>query len=243
MDKRTLVKISFFSLALAGTTSAIARPAVTCPPVACPAEASPRDGFYLGAGVGETFNRYELATKNTVTGFNVKKHDNHNSTVGNAFLGYGYTASNSFFLGVELGTIFPRRSGTIKRPGVTFTSFSFVNRLSVQDYLTGDLLPGYRINERWLIYARAGFSYAHLSLHQDANAAASGPKFNRSDNKWGGRIGLGVNYGLTKHLGLGLDYFYTGYQKMNSRWPAFDVQFKQSTHSHYLGISLIYSFR
>lgn len=145
-----------------------------------------------------------------------------------------------FFLAGELGSYFPRRSVKVTRPGVTITPATFQDRISVQDYLTGDLLLGVRPKDCFVIYMRGGATWANLKLHQFANSSA--PSFDGSQNRAGGRIGVGINYGVTRHFGLGLDYIFTSYQNMKSTWPEFSILFTEKVKSHYIGLSGIYSF-
>lgn len=203
--------------------------------------AQERDNLYLGAGTDITFNQFSITANSTVTGFTVSKDPTSTDLIGKIFAGYGYTAKNNLYLGGELGTNFPRRSASTQRPGVSLTAFTFTDHLYVQDYLTGDILPGYRIHPDWLVYTRFGVSYAHLKLNQSANSAAGTPEFNASDNKFGGRIGLGINYAMTKHLGAALDYYYTSYQDLSATWTAFNTHFKYQPKTNFVGLSINYS--
>ena len=145
-------------------------------------------------------------------------------------------------MAAELGSYFPKRSVSVSRPGVTLTPFTFVDHLAVQDYLTGDLLLGVRPLDWCLFYLRGGGSWAHLTLDQSPNSVADTPSFHASNNKAGGRVGVGINFGCTRYFGLGLDYIFTQYQNGLSSWPEFDVQFTQKVYSHFIGISGIVSF-
>ncbi|AHE66912.1 outer membrane beta-barrel protein [Legionella oakridgensis] len=203
--------------------------------------ASSRDGLYFGAGIGAAFDQFDLTTKNIINGFTVKSPMNEKtSAVGNVFVGYGGTADSGFYLAGELGTYFPSRSATnYGRPGVFITASTFTDTMRVQDYATIDALPGYRLNEAWLLYGRAGLTYAHFELNQAATALV--PAFNSSENKWGGRIGAGLNFAFNSNLGIGLDYFYTHYPKVNTTAGAFNTSFTQQVCSNYVGISALYT--
>lgn len=204
-------------------------------------QANSRDKLYIGAGVGATFDQFDLTTRNIINGFTIKSPTNDKtSALGNVFVGYGGTSASGFYLAAELGTYFPRRSATNNnRPGVFLTTLTFTDTLRVQDYVTLDALPGYRFNETWLLYGRAGLSYANLELHQPATVAT--PTFNFSEDKLGRRIGAGLNFAANKHLGIGLDYFYTYYPQMNSVTGAFNTSFSQKTSSNYVGVSALYT--
>ena len=129
------------------------------------------------------FDDSKIKAKNTVNGFQVHKEPDESHAVGNFFLGYGHTLRDCFFLGLEGGTYFPSRRLTTTRAGVEITTANFENRLTVQDYFTGDILAGFRISCPLLIYARGGFTVAHLRLKQDANAVAGVPEFKQQRHK------------------------------------------------------------
>ncbi len=201
-----------------------------------------KNGIYLGAGGGESFNNYVFSTTNTVTNTIANTKPSNNTFLGNIFAGYGLTTDENLYFGGELGTNFPQREASTTHPGVTLTGQTFTNHVFVQDYLTGDLLPGYRMDSKLLLYARLGLSYAHLQLTQDANSAAGTPSFSSNANKIGGRVGVGASYPLTKNLGVGADYFYAAYPAFSTNWPAYNIHFEQKPHTNYFGASLIYTF-
>lgn len=207
-----------------------------------PVMATMRDNFYLGAGAGVAVDYWSLTVTDTSTGTNQITHSTGNNIIGNVFAGYGYTACNHFYLGGELGSNFPKRNTSLTRAGIISTSNSFIDHLFVQDYVTADVLPGYRFNDKLLAYGRVGATYSHLSFLQGSNSTAGSDSFSSSSNKVGGRLGVGANCSLTKHLGAGLDYFYTYYPSVTSDWGQQNLQFKEKPHTSYLGLSVIYSF-
>lgn len=205
-------------------------------------DASVRDNIYVGLGVGDSFTHFDLKGENRINSFSVKKKKENNRAFGNAFLGFGYTTCNSFYIAAEVGTYFPERSLKISRPGVVFTNFTFIDRLVVQDFLTGDILLGYRPNECFLVYVRGGASYARIKLHQFENISVGTPIFDAKKNKAGIRGGVGINYALTNNFGIGLDYVYTYYQNLRSFWSDFNMSFSVRPHTHFIAFSVIYSF-
>ncbi len=203
--------------------------------------ATSRDGFYVGLGVGASYDKFDLTTKNNATGFTVRSaSENATNVIGSAFLGYGNTAESGFYLGGELGTYLPKRSLTItNRPGVALTNLTFSDKLTVQDYVTFDVLPGFRLSENWLLYLRGGITYAHMTIYQPTQGAAT--SFSADNNRIGGRVGAGVNVGFTDNFGMSLDYFYTQYQDSSYTFPAFNTKFTQGVSSNYFGISASYT--
>ncbi|KTC84892.1 outer membrane protein [Legionella brunensis] len=202
----------------------------------------PKEKLYIGAGVGASFDKHTLTTSNTITNFAVKNTTNSSNAVGEVFLGYGYTADNSFYLGGEIGTYFPRRSTTInERLGVSFTNYTFTDNLYIQDYATLDILPGYRVNPNWLIYGRAGLTFSELSLRQPINSAAGTLAFEDSEHRVGGRFGVGLTYKVSQHFAASLDYFYSTYQKFSTNWPLYNINFNDKASSNFVGASIAYT--
>lgn len=201
--------------------------------------ANVRDGLYLGAGLGESFVANELTTTSYSSGLTVNSDGDENNTIGNLFIGYGSTSDSGFFLGGELGTNFPGR--TVNMDGIANAAFSpFVvsNRLTITDYVTLDLLPGYAINNGILLYGRAGFSYGQLRYKQVLNNSAF--SIETDNNTWGGRIGLGTTIAFSPNFGMALDYYYSAYQEMTVASPLFNMQFKSKPSANFVGISLLY---
>jgi len=200
-------------------------------------QANTREGIYAGAGVGSTFNHYDLVATNLLTGLTFSTPNSPSKTLGNVFLGYGSMLFNdNLYLAAELGSYFPRRTVIVQdRPGVTITNLLFTDELHVQDYLTIDLLPGHKINENVLIYVRAGLAISQLSI--DQFPAIGVPAFNDKETKVGGRIGTGINIAVTNHFALGFDYFYTLYKKKSSEFQQFNILFSQELHTNYVGVS------
>ncbi|KTC65147.1 Opacity protein and related surface antigens (plasmid) [Legionella adelaidensis] len=199
--------------------------------------ASSRDGVYGGIGLGGVSDSYSFRLNNLSTGGAFSKKPTEKSFLGGLFLGYGATNDLGFYLAGEIGTYLPRRSTTVNGvagiyPGIP----TFNDRLRVKDLVTFDLLPGYRFNETWLLYVRTGLSFSQLSFYQPATTV---PTIDETENKVGGRIGLGLNYALTNNVGIGLDYFYTHYQELNTN--QFGIDTNQKLSSNYLGISALYT--
>lgn len=203
-------------------------------------EADSKDRLYVGAGTGKIIDNYDHTTRHTVTGFSVNNHPKSNTAIGTIFTGYGHTFANRSYLGVELGTDFPKRSTCFNRPSVTFPDITFRNCLSIENYLSGDVLPGFRIHRNVLVYGRLGMMYSHFS-EVDENITFSTPRPAMNINQWGTRFGLGINVAITPHFSLGGDYIYTAYPTLNTTLSDFNSQFIQKTDAQYGGISLVYT--
>lgn len=201
-----------------------------------------RHGFHAGIGVGGALNRFQLTAERTTNQYTERKVDVSFSVLVNAFAGYGYTLGNRLFLGAEAGISFPKRSGEVIRQGVVFTGGSYTDHLSVQDVLSGDLLLGYRLKNRSLLYLRGGGSWSRIHIDQDATPSIPNSAFSDNGYKLGARVGLGLFYHLTDRLGISLDHVFTGYQAHTPLWKEFDLQFNQKVSSNYLLLSAIVQF-
>jgi len=203
-------------------------------------QANTRDGFYLGAGIGASIDHYDLQASNLLNGYNLDMNTDQTNTLGNVFVGMGYTTEYSLFLGGELGTNFPSHSATLPGiAGISSTYPLYKNTLQTKEYATLDVLPGYAFNPNILIYGRAGIGYAELTLKQPIIGTRHG--FNINENRWGGRVGVGANIALNNTFGIGLDYYYTQYQAMNIYSPVFNTQFKPEGNNNYFGLSVLYN--
>ncbi len=159
----------------------------------------PKEGLYAGLGVGGSFNNDALDLTATSGQLNLKK--SSDQWVGTILAGYGYTFTNSLFLGVEASTTFPHRTQNIYTRGIALPQVTFLEQYSIKDYLGLDLLPGYRVNSNVLIYGRAGLAFRDIYFNQPENNALSEAYFN-STNQVGGRFGAGIAYALNT------SYFY-----------------------------------
>lgn len=201
-----------------------------------------REGIYIGAGCGATFDSYRFTARNITTGFTVKKNLHKTHSLGTAFLGYGYTLPQCFYIAAEAGTTFPSRSVKFNRPGVSLTNFTFNNHLTIQDYVYADLLPGYRLSCDWLIYGRIGVSYAHERLVLEENPAAGVARYSFSKNRCALRLGVGLNYSISECVGVGIDYCFTDYRKQRTHIDLYTLDQIQRPQAHYVGISVIFNF-
>ncbi len=204
--------------------------------------ATNREGFYIGGGAGASQSTIDLIVKNTTNKYIIRPEpEDETDILGNVFLGYGGTNTASFYLAGELNTYLPGRKVTYQNLcGATTNLAIFNNTLEVKDYVTLDLLPGYRLDETWLVYLRAGMSYSNISTSQPA----AGPLgvMNADDNKLGGRVGLGFNFAISDNFGVGIDYIYSIYQDFNPLFNTYSTSLEISPSSQYLGLSGIFTF-
>jgi outer membrane immunogenic protein len=204
----------------------------------CSSHASSRDGIYAGLSLGGVRDSYEFAISNSVISSAVRTNLEKEHFLGGIFLGYGETNDIGFYLAGEVGTYPLHRSVFFTTSLLSSVNiYTFNQKLSVQDYLTIEALPGYRFNESLLLYGRAGLAISQFNLSQQANTGF--PLEDNSSTKLGGRIGTGVNYSLSYNLGLGLDFIHTAYQEMKTF--NYGNNYKQNLSSNYVGFNLSYT--
>ncbi len=152
-------------------------------------------------------------------------------------------ATHALYLGGELGTNFPGRSTSIAdRPGVVIADGNiYRNTLTVQDYITIDALPGYRINGNWLAYARVGAAFADFQFYQDSRSVAPSEVLSSSATRFGGRFGVGSTYAFNQYLSLSVDYFYGEYKKYSTFIPKYNIGYESTGIYNYAGMSLTYT--
>jgi opacity protein-like surface antigen len=198
----------------------------------------PKNGLYLGAGIGGNFNSDTLESISLTSMTSVSVTSDKSYTVGNLYAGYGHTFANSWFFGLEANTYFPRRTINIISPAVSPGDTNrYANQLTFHDYLAVDALPGYNINPNLLVYGRAGASFRDTTISQNQDTWSN--SYLNAYNSVGGRVGAGIAYGFTEHVGVAVDYVYTSYREWGSQWDLYLLKFNAKSHANYVGVSLV----
>jgi opacity protein-like surface antigen len=203
---------------------------------------SPRmkEGLYVGLGVGGTMYHDTITVSNTNTLYQISKSFNTTDAQASIFAGVGKTFRDKFYLGVEANSYFPNHCILwSKRPGVTVTNLTYETYFLIQDYVNLDLLPGYRIFPKWLIYGRAGISFSNITENQEAISTV--PPSNDTNSRIGGRFGAGIAYEMTEHFGAGLDYYYSYYPRSTHNFYGRNTGYQLDSYSNYVGFSLFYT--
>lgn len=181
------------------------------------------DGFYFGLGVGGELGQNDIdanvvdLTDPDATPLAFTNATNSSSIVGSAFLGFGKTFQNRYYLGLEaVGDL-----SSLKRT-VNFAIEQVRVRPSNWD-VGFDLRPGVLVTPCTLMYARAGVGIRQIK--SNFNVFASSPSSNQASlinvlntNKTeaGFRLGLGFEQMVTHNVSLGMDYVFTQYGKASS---------------------------
>lgn len=202
----------------------------------------PKEGVYLGAGIGASFNDYQLQSTDVINNNSNTLTSDDTSALGNVFLGYGHTFNNVWYLGGEANIYFPNQTVNFNnRPSVNDPAFHFNDQFSVDDNITVDLLPGYRVTPTDLLYARVGMDFRDVTMNQQATINPGTESFSNSANQIGERFGVGLTHALSEHFAASVDYFYTYFPRFGSYWTDETIQFDMTSHSNYVGLSLAYT--
>jgi hypothetical protein len=204
----------------------------------------PKENFYAGVGVGGSFNKDQLLVTGLDTNRTTSSTQNTNRWQGNVFIGYGHTFDNCWFLGVEANTYFPNYSTNINTIGVSspvvYNTYSSTH-LKYNDYLGLDFLPGYRVNNENLIYARLGMGFRDYYLSQN-NTSLNDKAHYYDSQVVGGRFGAGITHAWTNHLAVSVDYFYSYFPTWTTPvWQTFNIQKSGKSSANYIGVSLVYT--
>lgn len=184
--------------------------------VASSAFADLGNGPYLGIGGDWTRTNFDFKLFNPLNNVTVTTSPSKDNFLGHGFLGYGSTFNSNYYLGLELGTYFPTIKGSTTRPGTVFADQVFTNNFQLKNLFTADFTPGVKFCNNILLYGRVGYSYAKAELDQSPTGTL--PGFPSQDKNLSGvRLGASLDYPLTCHFSVGIDYIYTYFQKHTSK--------------------------
>lgn len=202
-----------------------------------------KESFYAGVGFGGSFHSDVQEDIYSPTQNSQMVSVNSGQVVGNLFMGYGHTWMDKYFLGIEANNYFPGHGVNYSMPGVSPGGMGNVynDEFLFKDYLGLDLLPGFRFEPNTLVYGRAGLSFREIGLNQNATLNPSSNGFYADGHSIGGRFGVGVVYGLSREIGVAVDYFYTYFPTWGAYWSDYSIQREMTSHQNYIGISLVYT--
>lgn len=203
------------------------------------AQSALADGLYVGAAVMEALPHSTFLIYSPSQNDIFKQTVSNGNLLGNLFVGYGYSFQNKLYLGTELSGSLGKISSVIKdRKGVLYLDKLFTNNMSETDYVALDLTPGYKINDKWLVYSRLGLVDGKLSISQNDVAGVTG--FNNSINKIGYRFGIGIDYAIS-NISLGADYIYSFYNTFNTTSPRNTI-YTYTPRNNMFGLHVSYNF-
>lgn len=173
-----------------------------CPPP----EPGLMGGFYVGGELGydmwrvrENFNSAGVASANptlSATGI-----------VGDLFLGYGQYWSNYYYLGAEVLGGYSNASSSWSANSAVPTTYT--NKFNAYGDWGIAVLPGIKLNNATLLYARLGYNWDRLKASE--SATAPGYAASASTTKWSGGFayGLGLETLVSGNWSMRTEYSHT----------------------------------
>ena len=195
-----LVSAAIFAVAL-GTASAADLPVRAY--TKAPALAAPYDwsGFYVGANAGYASSRFNwFFTDDPTAPGPAGDEGTHRSTgaIVGGQIGYNWQMA-SWVFGVEAQGNWANLSG--QSASLFFPGFINRSRVDAFGFFTGRV--GYAWNNT-LLYAKGGAVISHNTFDYFGAAPGTAP----TDNRWGGVVGAGVEYGFAPNWSLGVEYLH-----------------------------------
>lgn len=188
-----------------------------------------RDGIYVGAALGyDSFRTRQSVSEIDILG----NADNANPPIstrgvnGSLFAGYGQYY-RWFYIA---GEILARYSGA----DTTYSINAYNSTLSVHSTFGVDILPGVKLNDSSLLYARVGYSRTDFKLSESGVVGGGA-----SESNWGNGVdlGLGLETAMWREWSLRGEYVYTYYGSLNSQ---LGTRYSPSNSEFNLGV--IYHF-
>jgi outer membrane immunogenic protein len=158
-------------------------------------------GFYIGGngGWGSSHKCWDFTTPAGVFVAAEGCHDATGGTVGGQ-IGYRWQASNWVF-GVEAQGNWADFNG--RNVSVAFPIFINDTRIDAFGMFTGQV--GYAFNNA-LIYLKGGAAVVSDRYRNFAVATGSQVSFNVDDTRWGGVVGVGLEYGFAPNWSAAIEY-------------------------------------
>lgn len=188
-----------------------------------------KDGIYLGGGLG--YDSYRLRQAIDVIGSNgtpivATPAITANGLLGNVFFGYGQYF-NWFYFG---GEVFVKYS----RTGSGFGLNVYDSDVSIRTSLGVSLLPGIKVTDTSLIYARVGYDRTRFKVNESGTLLGSD-----SRREWANGIdlGLGIETAIYRNFSLRGEYTYTSDSEFDT---PFETSYSPSNNEFSIG--LVYHF-
>lgn len=200
---------------------------------ACPPPPALMGGFYVGGQVG--YDNYRVRQRfYDIDGDYVSNPLNANGWVGGLFLGYGQYFTN-FYLGGEAFGNYSGADGTITVADATLGTTKFKSQARGSWGLA--LLPGVKLSDTLLLYARGGYTWANLKGSVSVNSVNVGSK---SNNRGGWAYGLGMESLIWDAWSLRGEFTHTDFgnhSKSNNgatvKFSSYDNQFMLGAVYHF----------
>jgi outer membrane immunogenic protein len=195
-----------------------------------------KDGFYVGVAGG--YDSYRVRRSASFTSnsyaFSSNPTANANGLTAGLFAGVG-KYFDKMYLGGEVtantSNVNQTQNSTTSAIGV---DTSYINRTKVGATYSVDLIPGIKVNDSSLVYARVGFARANIKNTE--TAIVNGANSTDRNNKWqsGMKYGIGVETALNPNLSLRGEFNHAEY---NSYKTGFGTKVSPSNNQFLLGLS------
>lgn len=231
-------------------------------PPPCPPVMMLRDGFYVGVGVGyDSYRIHQTTSADDVDPVNNTIFDtstlsmNHSATgwMGGLFAGYG-RYFDWFYLGAELNANTSDAETTFTTStNITNPASSYYVKMKARTSYGIALLPGIKVNDSSLLYARLGYLRSNFKVTEtytnpyDANTAIT-----QSSSDWrnGFNYGVGIETYVAENVSVRGEFTHTQFNSTsvsqgitsadNTVRLASNSKFKPSNNEYML--SLLYHF-
>lgn len=188
------------------------------------------EGFYLGIGGGYSWYSVQRNVRATILGgllFREKIFVNPDGFLGSIFVGYGHSIKERGYLGAEL---FSHLTGANEKISTaifhSLGEFTYHTKTSTDFNYGVSLLPGYKVNDRSLIYLRLGFVRARFKEKEKESLldAPNGEPFLQStfDHYANGfSYGFGFEEAVYWSLSLRAEVTHISYQSFWNTYSSF----------------------
>jgi opacity protein-like surface antigen len=187
-------------------------------------------GLYIGASVGADSINSDTdinAGPLEITGIGplVTAHAQNdlgdNGFAGTIFAGweFDFERYKKLYLAVEANATFSTAeaefNSTVGVPPINLRNLSILNtKVNVENAFGISILPGYKPTKNTLLYARGGVIWGQI----ETSVVGAVTNEEETHNTFGGQVGLGGEYDITKHLSLRAEYVYSFYQTVEQNF-------------------------
>lgn len=170
-------------------------------------------GTSLGLAIGVKdvgFDPTITSTAVSVTASSTITKKNQMAFQGGIDLGYSWSYESGFYVGGDLGFQMTSTPGTMVGSTTSTATSSVTTTLNVRNagnmFITGDVLLGYRVSDKTLLYVRLGTGYNNGKITTSGTGVTATAK---THSLILARAGLGMKYALAQNANITLSYVYT----------------------------------
>jgi len=205
-----------------------------------------KDGFYLGVRAGyDNYTARDNLSYTDLEGevFSINPVLSPIGWAGGVFLGYGKYLGNRLYLGGEANFNATGAQSSYALTALTMSGSGGLDTNSLKTTVSANnnyglaILPGIKVNNNSLVYARIGYTWSLIKTQEIfTTIGPSTITFNKSKVVGGLTYGLGLEMFLVGNLSLRADYTYTSFNHVTSpigsRFSPTDNQFMLGVACH-----------